>query len=74
MTLSKLLTALGTSPAARYSLEDVAQVLGLTPRQVRSQIQKGRLVAIKTSARHWAWVLHQDLEAYLAAINPSGGE
>lgn len=74
MTLSALLTTLGITPAPRYTLEEVAHILGMTCRQVRSQIQKGRLLAIKTSARRWAWVLHPDLDAYFAAVNVKGGE
>lgn len=74
MTLSALLATLGIAIAPRYTLEEVAQILGNTPRQVRTQIQKGRIPAIKSSARRWAWVLHPDLEAYFAAINAKGGE
>jgi hypothetical protein len=74
MTLSALLGNLGIAIAPRYTLEEVAQILGTTPRQVRSQIQKNRLPAIKSSVRRWAWVLHPDLEAYFAAINAKGGE
>jgi pantothenate kinase type III len=74
MTLSALLTTLGIAPAPRYTIEEVARILGNTPRQVRTQIQKGRIPAIKSSVRRWGWVLHPDLEAYFAAINAKGGE
>jgi len=75
MTLSAILTALGTTPTARYSIQEVAQILGMTTRQVRTQIQKGHLTALKSSVRRWAWVLHEDLEAYFIAINAKkGGE
>jgi pantothenate kinase type III len=74
MTLSALLATLGIEPAPRYTLEEVARILGTTPRQIRSQIQKGRIHAIKSSVRRWGWVLHTDLEAYFAAINAKGGE
>ena len=74
MTLSTLLVALGTTPAPRYSLVEVAQILGVTPRQVRTQIQKGRITAIKSSARCWAWVLHRDLETYFTTVNAKGSE
>lgn len=69
MTLTKLLSTLGMPPIPRYSLEEVAHITGLSLRQVRNQIEKGRLAAIKSSARRWAGVLHQDLETYFAAIN-----
>lgn len=73
MNLSELLTTLGIAPAPRYTLEEVARILGTSPRQVRSQIQKGRIPAIKSSVRRWGWVLHPDLESYFAAINTKGG-
>jgi hypothetical protein len=69
MTLNQLLNSLGIARAARYTLEEVAHILGMTTRQVRTQIQKGHLSAAKISARRWAWVLHTDLDAYFAAIN-----
>lgn len=73
-TLEHLLTTMGIIPAARYSVEETAAILGLTPKQVRTQIKKGRLTAIKGSARRWGGVLHADLDAYLVAANAKGGE
>lgn len=73
MTLNQLLNSLGMTRAARYSIEDTAAILGITARQVKTQIQKGHLTALKSSPRRWAWVLHCDLEAYFAAANVKGG-
>lgn len=73
-TLEYLLITLGLAQASRYSIEETATILGLTPKQVRTQIKKGHLAAIKSSPRRWGGVLHTDLDAYLAAANTKGGE
>jgi len=68
-TLNALLTALGIAAAPRYPIEEVARILGFTPKQVRTQIKKGNLAALRGSRRRWAGVLHEDLDAYFTANN-----
>ena len=72
-TLSALLNTLGIPPTPRYSIEEVAAILGLTSGQVRSQIKKGNLAAVRGSRRRWTGVLHEDLGAYFTANNSRGG-
>jgi hypothetical protein len=73
-TLTTLILALGIAPAPRYSIEETAAILGLTSKQVRTQIKKGYLTAIRGSRRRWSGVFHADLESYFAAVNVKGGE
>ena len=73
LTLSALVTTLGIPPTPRYSIEEVAMILGLTSGQVRSQIKKGNLSALRGSRRRWTGVLHEDLDAYFTANNTRGG-
>ncbi len=68
-TLDALLTTLGIAPAPRYPIEDVAAILGFTTKQVRTQIKKGNLTAVRGSRRRWTGVLHTDLDAYYTANN-----
>lgn len=70
-TLHALLTTLGIASAPRYTIEDVATILGFTPKQVRTQIKKGNLAAVRGSRRRWTGVLHTDLDAYYT--NNNGG-
>ena len=67
--LDALLTTLGIAPAPRYTIEDVATILGFTPKQVRTQVKKGNLTALRGSRRRWTGVLHDDLDAYFTANN-----
>lgn len=69
MPLNDLLLSLGVPQASRYTIHEVAYILGLTEDQVRIQIRKGRLVALKGSAHRFVGVLHADLEVYLVSIN-----
>ena len=68
-TLNALLTTLEIASAPRYTIEEVANILGLTLRQVRVQVKKGNLVAIRGSLRRWTGVLHDDLADYYSANN-----
>jgi hypothetical protein len=68
-TLNELITTLGMIPCPRYSIEETAEILGLALKQVRTQIKKGRLTAIRGSRRRWTGVLHTDLEAFYNVIN-----
>lgn len=68
-SLAALLIALGIPPSPRYSIEDVARILGLTPKQVRNQVKKNHLIAVRGSRRRWTGVLHEDLSAYFAMAN-----
>ena len=74
ISLNALVLALGMSPAPRYSIEETATILGLNPKQVRTQIKKGHLAAIRGSRRRWSGVFHADLESYFASVNTKGGE
>jgi len=68
-TLNELLTTVGIAASPRYPIEEVATILGFTPKQVRTQIKKGNLVAIRGSLRRWTGVLHEDLAAYYSLNN-----
>ncbi len=73
MSLNNLLQNLGVTPAPRYPIPEVANILGLTEHQVRVQIKKGNLAAIRGSRRRWSGVFHADLESYFSAVNEKGG-
>jgi len=68
-TLSTLITSLGMSLKPRYTIEEVSTVLGITPKQVRSQIKKGRLKALRGSRNCLTGILHSDLETYFDVAN-----
>jgi len=73
-SLATLLIAMSIPPTPRYSIEDVARILGLTPKQVRNQVKKHHLVAVRGSRRRWTGVLHEDLNAFYTSNNVKGGE
>ena len=68
-SLEALVTDLGLLPAPRYTLEQVATILGLTMTQVRELLKKRRLKGLKGSLNRWMGVLHADLESYFLRIN-----
>lgn len=68
-TLPHLLEKLGRIPQPRFTIEEVGDILGLSRGEVLAQIKRGHLPAIKVSARRWGYVLHDDLNAFLTALN-----
>jgi len=73
-SFTALLDKLGILPEPRYSLDAAAAILGLTPAQIRAQIKKRHLCAVRGSRRRWTGVMHEDLDAYFTANNAQGGE
>lgn len=67
--LTMALDAVGIPYKARFSIEEVAEVLAIRREQVVDLLKKGRLRGIKSSPSRWRWIYADDLGAYLAAIN-----
>lgn len=67
--LSTTLAAVGIPYKARFSLDEVAQVLAITREQVVDLLKKQRLTGFKSSPGRWRWVFGEDLGSYLEAIN-----
>jgi hypothetical protein len=72
MSFNDLLLTIGMKPASRYTIPEVAIILGLTEHQVRTQIRKGNLIAIKGSTRRYVGVMHHDLATYFTTANGRG--
>jgi len=70
--LNTLLIKLTMTPRHRYTLEEVGEVLGISRDEVLRQIKRGHLVAVKVAERKWGYVLHDDLDAFLSALNGGG--
>ncbi len=67
--LNQALTDSGIAPAARYTLEQVAAILGCTPDHVRYLVTRRKLPALKVGAQTWGTVRHEDLDAFLVSVN-----
>lgn len=83
-TLAEVLTALGIPHKPRYSIEEVAEILGIRRDQVIDLLRKGRLVGMRSSMHRWRCVFATELDAFIQKINaprqvtkkesnPSGG-
>ena len=59
----------GTDPAARYTLEQVASILGCDLDHVRYLVTRRKLPALKVGAQTWGTVRHEDLDAFLVSVN-----
>ncbi len=68
-TLQRVLDSLGTASKPLYTLGEVGITLNLSLEGVRNLIKGGRLRAVKTGQRKWGYVLHEDLDNYLTALN-----
>jgi len=55
------------TPAPRHTIQEVATLLGMTPKGVRDLITNGHLRAIRVSERV-SWVLQKDLVQYLDTV------
>lgn len=69
--LNRILTHLGMPTQPRYSVPEVALILGLKDSQVLTLLKKHLLPGTKASHRKWGHVFHEDLAAYLASIHGS---
>jgi hypothetical protein len=67
--LPALLTTLKMSRKPRYTIEETAYILGVTPHQVRTQIIKKRLPAQRGLERRYTGVMHDDLNAFIIKNN-----
>ena len=67
--LNQALTDSSVAPAARYTPEQVAVILGCTPDHVRYLVTRRKLPALKVGAQTWGTVRHEDLDAFLVSVN-----
>jgi hypothetical protein len=59
----------GIEPAARYTLAQVAAILGCDLDHVRYLVTRRKLPVLKVGAQSWGTVRHDDLSAFLEAVN-----
>jgi excisionase family DNA binding protein len=59
----------GNDPAARYTLEQVASILGCDLDHIRYLVTRRKLPALKVGAQTWGTVRHEDLNAFLDSVN-----
>lgn len=67
-----LVTALrdsGITAAPRYTLDQVAAILGCEIDHVRYLVTRRKLPALKVGAQTWGTVRHEDLDAFLNTVN-----
>lgn len=69
LILTMALDAVGIPYKARFSIEEVAEVLAIRREQVVDLLKKGRLRGIKSSPSRWRWIYADDLGDYLDVIN-----
>jgi excisionase family DNA binding protein len=69
MLLETALTDSGIVPAARYTLEEVATILGCDLDHVRYLVTRRKLPALKVGAQTWGTVRHEDLDTFLSSVN-----
>ena len=62
----------GVSPASRYSLSEVARILGRDLDYVRYLVNRNKLAALKVGRQTWGHVRHEDLADFLNQVNGSG--
>lgn len=70
-TLSKMLEALGIPYKPRFTIEEVAEILGIRRDQVMHLLKRKKLVGMKSSANRWGGVFAFDLDQYIQAVNQS---
>ena len=59
----------GIEPAVRYTLDEVAAILGCTLDHVRYLVTRKKLPVLKVGRQTWGTVRHDDLAAFLASVN-----
>jgi len=59
----------GIEPAARYTLEQVAAILGCDLNHVRYLVTRKKLPVLKVGVQTWGNVRHEDLGVFLALVN-----
>ena len=59
----------GIEPAARYTLEQVAAILGCDLNHVRYLVTRKKLPVLKVGVQTWGNVRHEDLGTFLALVN-----
>lgn len=59
----------GIEPAARYTLDQVAVILGCDLDHVLYLVTRKKLPALKVGKQTWGPIRHDDLDAFLAAVN-----
>jgi len=69
MLLQTALSDSGIESAARYTLEQVASILGCDLCHVRYLVTRRKLPALKVGAQTWGTVRHEDLDTFLASVN-----
>jgi excisionase family DNA binding protein len=68
-TLAGVLEALGIPRKPRYSIEEVAEILGIRRYQVVDLLRKGKLTGMKSSMNRWRCVFATELDAFIQKVN-----
>lgn len=69
MIMETALIDSGIQHAARYTLEQVASILGRDLEHVRYLVTRRKVPAMKIGVQTWGMVRHNDLEAFPASVN-----
>lgn len=69
MLLKTALEDSGIAPAPRYTLEQVASILGCELDHVRYLVTRRKLPVLKVGAQTWSSIRHEDLGMFLASVN-----
>jgi hypothetical protein len=67
--LPLILARLGMPSKPRFTLEEVADILGIRRDQVLSLLKRGKLIGIRAMERRWAGVFAEQLATYLEEVN-----
>lgn len=67
--LQQILDRLDIPYKARFSIDEVADILGIQRKQVTLLLHRQKLRGMRSSPRRWSWVFADDLEEYIETIN-----
>jgi len=70
-TLTKMLEALGIPYKPRFTVEEVAEILGIRRDQVMHLLKRQKLIGMKSSSNRWGGVFAADLDQYIQTVNQS---
>lgn len=70
--LAAFLIAHNKAAQPLYTLEDAADIIGITLRALQLMVWRGKITAVKRSPRRYAGIIHAELDRYLSAVNERG--
>lgn len=67
--LETMLDQLGIKPKPRFTVEEVAEILGIRRDQVLDLLKRKKLIGMRASVSKWSGVFAQDLAEYIQIVN-----